>query len=60
MVTSVAADLGYTVATLWDGILGDDATLTPSDIVDNAEKYCVSHNIVIATPQSPAGDGRLS
>jgi peptidoglycan/xylan/chitin deacetylase (PgdA/CDA1 family) len=53
MVTSVAADLGYTVATLWDGTLGDDAILTKSDIVGNAEKYCVSQNIVIGHLNHP-------
>jgi peptidoglycan/xylan/chitin deacetylase (PgdA/CDA1 family) len=53
VVTSVAADLGYTVATLWDGTLGDDAILTPTDIVGNAEKYCVAQNIVIGHLNHP-------
>jgi peptidoglycan/xylan/chitin deacetylase (PgdA/CDA1 family) len=53
VVTSVAADLGYTVAALWDGTLGDDAILTPSAIVGNAEKYCVAQNIVIGHLNHP-------
>lgn len=47
MVTSVATDLGYTVATLWNGTLGDDAILRPADIVANAQKYLVAQQIVI-------------
>jgi peptidoglycan/xylan/chitin deacetylase (PgdA/CDA1 family) len=46
-VTKVAADLGYTVTTLWNGNLGDDAVLPTSDIIGNAEKYCVPGSIVI-------------
>jgi peptidoglycan/xylan/chitin deacetylase (PgdA/CDA1 family) len=53
VVTSVAADLGYTVATLWNGTLGDDAILTPSDIIANAEKYCLPQNIVIGHLNHP-------
>jgi peptidoglycan/xylan/chitin deacetylase (PgdA/CDA1 family) len=54
VVRSVAADFGYTVATLWNGTLGDDAILTPPDIIANAEKYCVPQNIVIGHLNHPA------
>jgi peptidoglycan/xylan/chitin deacetylase (PgdA/CDA1 family) len=47
VVTSVAADLGYTTTTLWNGSLGDETILTPRDIVANAEKYCVPQSVVI-------------
>jgi peptidoglycan/xylan/chitin deacetylase (PgdA/CDA1 family) len=54
MVTSVAADLGYTVTTLWNGTLGDDAILTPHDIVANAQKYLVASQIVIGHLNHPS------
>jgi peptidoglycan/xylan/chitin deacetylase (PgdA/CDA1 family) len=54
MVTKVATDLGYTVATLWDGTLGDDAILTPDDIVANAQKYLVAQQIVIGHLNHPS------
>lgn len=47
LVTKVATDLGYTVTTLWNGNLGDDAILAPRDVVANATKYCTAGNIVI-------------
>jgi peptidoglycan/xylan/chitin deacetylase (PgdA/CDA1 family) len=57
VVTSVAADLGYTVATLWDGTLGDDAVLSQQAIVENAEKYCVPGTIVIGHLNHPPVTG---
>lgn len=54
MVTAVATDLGYTVPVLWNGTLGDDAILTPSDIVANAQKYLVAQQIVIGHLNHPA------
>lgn len=54
MVTKVATDLGYTVATLWGGTLGDDAILTPEDIVANAQKYLVAQQIVIGHLNHPS------
>jgi peptidoglycan/xylan/chitin deacetylase (PgdA/CDA1 family) len=54
MVTSVATDLGYTVPTMWNGTLGDDAILTPNDIVANAQKYLVAQQIVIGHLNHPA------
>lgn len=53
VVTSVAADLGYTVATLWNGTLGDDAILAAGDIVANAQKYCVPQSVVIGHLNHP-------
>ena len=53
VVTKVAGDLGYTVTTLWNGNLGDDATLAPRDIVANATKYCTAQNIVIGHLNHP-------
>jgi peptidoglycan/xylan/chitin deacetylase (PgdA/CDA1 family) len=54
MVTSVATDLGYTVPTLWNGTLGDDAILAPDDIVANAQKYLVAQQIVIGHLNHPS------
>ena len=54
MVTKVATDLGYTVATLWDGTLGDDAILSPEDIVANAQRYLVAQQIVIGHLNHPS------
>lgn len=53
LVTKVAGDLGYTVVTMWDGNIGDDAILAPSAIVANAAKYCVAQNIVIGHLNHP-------
>jgi peptidoglycan/xylan/chitin deacetylase (PgdA/CDA1 family) len=53
LVTSVAADLGYTVTTMWDGNIGDDAILNPRDIVVNAQKYYTPQNIVIGHLNHP-------
>jgi peptidoglycan/xylan/chitin deacetylase (PgdA/CDA1 family) len=52
-VTSVAADLGYTATTLWDGSLGDESILSPRDIVANAQKYCVPSALVIGHLNHP-------
>jgi peptidoglycan/xylan/chitin deacetylase (PgdA/CDA1 family) len=53
LVTSVAADLGYTATTMWDGNIGDDAILNPRDIVANAQKYYTAQNIVIGHLNHP-------
>lgn len=53
LVTKVAGDLGYTVVTLWNGNIGDDAILSASDIVGNARKYFVAENIVIGHLNHP-------
>lgn len=53
LVTKVATDLGYTVTTLWNGNIGDDAILAPRDIVANATKYCTAGNIVIGHLNHP-------
>jgi peptidoglycan/xylan/chitin deacetylase (PgdA/CDA1 family) len=53
IVTKVATDLGYTVTTLWNGTLGDDAPLAGRDIVANASKYFTAHNIVIGHLNHP-------
>jgi peptidoglycan/xylan/chitin deacetylase (PgdA/CDA1 family) len=53
LVTSVAADLGYTATTMWDGDIGDDVMLNPRDIVANAQKYYTGQNIVIGHLNHP-------
>ena len=53
LVTKVAGDLGYTVVTMWNGNIGDDAILTPADVVANASTYCVARNIVIGHLNHP-------
>jgi hypothetical protein len=57
LVTNVAADLGYTVTTMWNGNIGDDAILAPQDIVANADKYYVAQNVVIGHLNHPAVTG---
>lgn len=57
LVTSVAADLGYTATTMWDGNIGDDVILTPRDIVANAKKYYTAQNIVIGHLNHPPVTG---
>lgn len=52
-VTAVANDLGYTATTLWNGNLGDDAVLTPPEILANAASYCTAGNIVIGHLNHP-------
>ncbi len=53
LVTNVANDLGYTVPTLWNGNLGDDAILAPRDIIANANTYCVAQRVVIGHLNHP-------
>lgn len=53
LVTKVANDIGYTVTTLWNGNLGDDAILAPRDIVTNAMQYCTAQNVVIGHLNHP-------
>jgi peptidoglycan/xylan/chitin deacetylase (PgdA/CDA1 family) len=57
LVTKVAGDLGYTVVTMWDGNIGDDAVLAPTDIVANASKYFVAQKIVIGHLNHPPVTG---
>jgi peptidoglycan/xylan/chitin deacetylase (PgdA/CDA1 family) len=57
LVQSVAADLGYTETTLWNGNLGDDQILAPRDIVANADKYYVPQSIVIGHLNHPPVTG---
>lgn len=52
-VVKIAGDLGYTVPTLWNGNLGDDAVLPPHDIIRNAERYFAPQNIVIGHLNHP-------
>jgi peptidoglycan/xylan/chitin deacetylase (PgdA/CDA1 family) len=54
VVTSVAADLGYTVATLWNGTLGDDAILSAQEILGFAERHCVPGAVVIGHLNHPS------
>ncbi|MBJ7340262.1 polysaccharide deacetylase family protein [Mycolicibacterium sp.] len=53
LVQSVAADLGYTETTLWNGNMGDDQILRPQDIVANADKYYVPQSVVIGHLNHP-------
>lgn len=57
LVQSVAADLGYTETTLWNGNIGDDQILAPRDIVANADKYYVAQSIVIGHLNHPPVTG---
>jgi peptidoglycan/xylan/chitin deacetylase (PgdA/CDA1 family) len=47
VVDAVAADLGYTVPTLWSGSLSDSTLITQEYIVKMADKYFAPQNIVI-------------
>jgi peptidoglycan/xylan/chitin deacetylase (PgdA/CDA1 family) len=53
VVQSVAADLGYTQTSLWNGNLGDDQILAPGDIVANADKYYTAQSVVIGHLNHP-------
>ncbi|TPG29922.1 polysaccharide deacetylase family protein [Mycobacterium hodleri] len=57
LVQSVAADLGYTETTLWNGNMGDDQILAPQDIVANADKYYVAQSVVIGHLNHPPVTG---
>jgi peptidoglycan/xylan/chitin deacetylase (PgdA/CDA1 family) len=46
-VDAVAADLGYTVTTMWSGSLADSTLITEGYIVKMAETYFRPQNIVI-------------
>jgi peptidoglycan/xylan/chitin deacetylase (PgdA/CDA1 family) len=46
-VDAVAADLGYTVPTLWSGSLSDSTLITEEYIVKMADKYFTPQDIVI-------------
>jgi peptidoglycan/xylan/chitin deacetylase (PgdA/CDA1 family) len=46
-VDAVAADLGYTVATLWSGSLADSSQIAEDYIVNMASQYFTAQNIVI-------------
>ena len=46
-VDSVAADLGYTVPTLWSGSLSDSTLITEEYIVKMADQYFTPQSIVI-------------
>jgi peptidoglycan-N-acetylglucosamine deacetylase len=46
-VDAVAADLGYTVPTLWSGSLSDSTLITEDYIVKMADKYFTPQSIVI-------------
>ena len=56
-VTSVAADLGYTTTTLWNGNLGDDQVLAPRDIVAHADQYYTAQSVVIGHLNHPPVTG---
>jgi peptidoglycan-N-acetylglucosamine deacetylase len=46
-VAALAADLGYTVTTLWSGSLSDSTVVTEDYIVKMADQYFKARNIVI-------------
>lgn len=46
-VDAVAADLGYTVTTMWSGSLADSTMITEDYIVKMAETYFRPQNIVV-------------
>ena len=53
-VDAVAADLGYTVPTLWSGSLADSTVITEDYIVQMADKYFTPQAIVIGHLNHPA------
>ena len=52
-VDSVAADLGYRVATLWSGSLSDSTLVTEDYIVKMADQYFIQQSIVIGHLNHP-------
>ena len=46
-VRTVAADLGYTATTLWDGSLSDSSVITEDFLLSMADKYFTPQRIVI-------------
>jgi hypothetical protein len=46
-VGALAADLGYTVTTLWSGSLSDSTVVAEDYIVKMADQYFKARNIVI-------------
>jgi peptidoglycan/xylan/chitin deacetylase (PgdA/CDA1 family) len=52
-VDAVAADLGYTVPTLWSGSLSDSTLITEEYIVKMADKYFTPQDIVIGHLNHP-------
>lgn len=57
LVTSVAADLGYTATTLWNGNLGDDQRVAPRDIVAHADTSYTAQSLVIGHLNHPPVTG---
>lgn len=53
-VDKVAADLGYTVPTLWYGSLSDSGVITEQYLIDCARKYFNPQTIVIGHANHPA------
>jgi peptidoglycan/xylan/chitin deacetylase (PgdA/CDA1 family) len=49
-VDAVAADLGYTIATLWSGSLSDSTLITEDYIIRMANQYFTAQTIVIGHP----------
>lgn len=53
-VDKVAADLGYTVPTLWYGSLSDSSVITEDYLLECARKYFIAQAIVIGHANHPA------
>jgi peptidoglycan/xylan/chitin deacetylase (PgdA/CDA1 family) len=53
-VDAVAADLGYTVPTLWSGSLSDSTVITEDYLLQMANKYFTPQTIVIGHLNHPA------
>jgi peptidoglycan/xylan/chitin deacetylase (PgdA/CDA1 family) len=49
----LAADLGYTHVTLWNGTLGDSALLTPAVLMAQARQWLGSRRIVLGHANHP-------
>jgi peptidoglycan/xylan/chitin deacetylase (PgdA/CDA1 family) len=52
-VRAVAADLGYTITTMWTGSLADSTVITEDYIITMADTYFRPHNIVIGHLNHP-------
>ncbi|MFE3025549.1 polysaccharide deacetylase family protein [Nocardia tengchongensis] len=53
-VDKVAADLGYTVPTMWYGSLSDSGVITEDYLIECAQKYFTAQAIVIGHANHPA------
>ncbi len=53
----IAADLGYTTVTLWNGSIGDSALLTSDQLMTLARQWFVAQHVVIGHANHPTVTG---